>query len=80
MLDELIPHHLNQERATVPQLGQTIDHIHHQMEPVNVILHPHIKGRGDGALLLVAPDVELTVGDGDRSAHESAWGSRGTRR
>ena len=62
MLDELIPHHLDQERPSVPQLGQTIDHIHHQMEPVNVILHPHIKGSCNGAFLLVAPDVELTVG------------------
>ena len=32
------------------------------MEPVNVVLHAHIEGRCDGALLLVAPDVELAVG------------------
>ena len=30
VLDELIPHHLNQERAPVPQLGQAVDDIHHQ--------------------------------------------------
>ena len=32
-----------------------------QVEAVNVVLHAHIEGRGDGALLLVAPHMELAV-------------------
>ena len=32
------------------------------MKPVQVVLHPHVKGRRDRALFLVTPDVEVAVG------------------
>src|SRR5664279_5786579 len=32
------------------------------MEPVQVVLHSHVKGRRDGALFLVAPHVQVAVG------------------
>ena len=44
------------------QMRQAIDHVLHQMEPVQVVLHPHVEGRRDRALFLVAPDVEVAVG------------------
>ena len=44
------------------QMRQPIHHVLHQMEPVQVVLHPHVKGRRDRALFLVAPDVQVAVG------------------
>ena len=61
VLNELIPHLLQQIGTAVAQLGQMLDHIHHQMEPVDVVLDTHIKGRGDGTLLHVAADMEVLV-------------------
>ena len=40
---------------------QPLDHVDHQMEPVDIIEDPHVEGRGDGALLLVATDVKMLV-------------------
>ena len=61
MLHQLILHLLHQIRPPVAQLGQPTDRIDDQIEAVNVIEDPHIEGRGDGALLLVAPDMEVLV-------------------
>ena len=61
VLDELVLHLLLQIGALGTQVGQPIDDVLHQMEPVQVVLHPHIKCRRDRALFLVAPDVEVAV-------------------
>ena len=45
-----------------PKCGSAIDHVLHQVEAVQVVLHPHVEGRRDRALFLVAPDVEVAVG------------------
>ena len=43
-------------------MRQPIDHVFHQVEAVQVILNPHVEGRRDGALFLVAADVQVAVG------------------
>ena len=43
-------------------MGHLIDDVLHQMKTIDVVLHAHVKGGGDRALLLVAPDVEVAVG------------------
>ena len=62
VLDEFVLELLLQVRASRAQLRQPIDHVHHQVEPVEVILHPHIKGRGDRAFFLIAADVQVAIG------------------
>ena len=32
------------------------------MEPIQLVLHPHVEGRRDRAFLDVAPDVQVAVG------------------
>src|ERR1035437_5377149 len=43
------------------QTGHPVDHVHHQVETIQVIQHDHVKWRGGGALLLVPADVEVGV-------------------
>jgi hypothetical protein len=43
------------------QAREPIDHVHHQGESVEVILHPHIEGGGDRALLLIAAHVQVAI-------------------
>ena len=62
VLDELVLHLLLQVSALRTKVRQPIHHIMHQVEPVQVVLHPDVKGRRDGALLLIAADVQVAVG------------------
>ena len=62
VLDELVLHHLLQIGPLGTQLRQPIDHVLHQMKPVQVVLYPHVEGRCNRALFLVAPDVQVAVG------------------
>ena len=62
VLDELVLHHLLQVVPLGSQLRQPINHVLHQMKAVQVVLHPHVEGRRDGALFLVAADVQVAVG------------------
>ena len=60
--DQLVIHLLDKVRTTVAQLGQMQQRILDQMEAVDLVLHAHIKRRGDGAFLLVAVDTQVAVG------------------
>jgi len=62
VLDELVLHHLLQVGPLSTQVRQPIHYVLHQVEPVQVVLHPDVKGRRDGALFLVSPDVKVAVG------------------
>ena len=62
VLDQLVLDGLLQVSALGAQLRQAIHDILHKVEAVQLILHPDVEGRRDGALLLVAPDVEVAVG------------------
>ena len=43
------------------QAGHAVDHVHHQVEAVQVVEHDHVEGRRGGALLLVAAHVDVVV-------------------
>src|SRR5450759_833047 len=43
------------------QAGYAVDHVHHQVEAVEVVEHDHVEGSRGRPLLLVAPDVEIVV-------------------
>lgn len=60
--DELVIHLLDEVRTAVAQPGQMQQRILDRMEAVDLVLHAHIKRRGDGALLLVAVDTQVAVG------------------
>ena len=50
------------ERAPrAPRRGHPVDHVHDQVEPVEVVQHHHVERRGRGALLVVAADVDVVV-------------------
>jgi hypothetical protein len=59
VLDQLVLHPLLQIGTLRTQLRQPIDDVDHQVEAVQVVLHSHIEGGGDRALLLLAADVQL---------------------
>ena len=61
VLHQLVLHLLDEVGGGVAQLGQPLDRVDDQIEAVDVVLHPHIEGGGDGPLLLVPPDVEIFV-------------------
>ena len=52
---------LLQVDALVAGLRQAVDGIHHEVEAVQIVQHRHVEGRGDGALFLVAADVDVVV-------------------
>src|SRR5579875_532781 len=41
--------------------GCAVDHVHHEVEAVEVVHHDHVEGRGGRAFLLVAADVDRVV-------------------
>jgi hypothetical protein len=44
------------------QIRHPIDYVLHEVEPVQLVLYPHVKSRCDGSLFLVAAaDVEVMV-------------------
>jgi hypothetical protein len=43
------------------QAGHAVDHVHDQVEAVEVVEHHHVERRGGGALLLVAAQAEALV-------------------
>ena len=59
--DQLVVHLPDEVRTAVAQLGQMQQRILNQMEAVDLVLHAHIKRRGDGALFLIAMDRQVAV-------------------
>ena len=62
VLDQLVVHLLDEVSTAIAQLGQMQHSILYQMEAVDLVLHAHIKRRGDGALFLIAMDRQVAVG------------------
>ena len=52
---------LLQVGALGAQLRHAVDHVLHEVEAIQLVLHPHVEGRRDGALFLVAADVKVAV-------------------
>jgi len=62
VLDEFVAHRPFQIGALAADARYFIDDILHQMKAIDVVLHVHVKCRGDRALLFVSPDMEVPVG------------------
>ncbi len=62
MLDELVLHRPLQVRPLGARIRYPIDHVLHQVKSVQVVLHPHVEGRRDRALFLVAAEVQIAIG------------------
>ncbi len=54
-------HVLAQMRCTVGEARHAVDHVDHEVEPVEVVEHDHVERRRRRAFLLVAADVEVRV-------------------
>ena len=78
--DEFVVHLLDEVRTAVAQLGQMQQRILDQVETVDLILHAHIKRRGDGAFFLVAVDTQVAVGALIGQLVYQRRDNRGTRR
>ena len=61
MLDKLILELLLQINALVAGLWQAVDDVHHEVKAIQIIQHRHIERRGNGALFLVAADMDILV-------------------
>src|SRR5690554_5460070 len=59
--DSLVDHHLADGRGATAQVRHAVDHGHHQVEPVDLVEHQHVEGRGRRPFLLVAAHVEVPV-------------------
>src|SRR5580658_6630171 len=62
VFDELVLDHLLQISALDAQLRQAIDDVLHQVKSIQIVLHSHIKGRGDRTFFLVTANVQLPIG------------------
>ena len=61
VLDQLVLELVFQINAPVTGLRQAIDSVHYEVEAIQVVQHSHVEGCGDGALFLVAADVDVVV-------------------
>ncbi len=61
VLDKFVLELLFQVDALVAGLRQAVDGVHYKVEAVHIVQHRHVEGRGDGALFLVATDVDVVV-------------------
>ena len=61
VLHQLVVHLLHQMGAASAQFRQIPQNIFHQMEPIHLVLYPHVEGSGDGALLLITVHMDVAV-------------------
>src|SRR5438309_3514132 len=59
--DSAVAHLLAQPARGFGKPGDAVDHVHDQVEPIEVVQHDHVERRRGGALLLVAGRVEDAV-------------------
>ena len=62
VLDQLLVDRLLEVGRSGAELGKPVDHVLHQMEPVEVVEDHHVERCGRRALLLVPADVQVAVG------------------
>ena len=55
----LVDHVLAESGGVRAQARDAVDHVHDQMEAVEVVEHDHVEGSGGGPLLLVAAHVQI---------------------
>ena len=61
VLHELVLHLLDEVGPAVAELRQVVHRGHDEIKAVEAIEHAHVEGRGDGALLDIAADVDVLV-------------------
>src|ERR1700681_933442 len=61
VLDQLVAQLLLQVDACAAGLWQTVDGVHHEVKAVQIVQHGHIEGRRDGALFLIAADMNVVM-------------------
>ena len=44
-----------------PACGNAVNDVHYEVEAVQIVQHRHVERRGDGALFLVAANVDVVV-------------------
>src|SRR5579875_2899550 len=59
--DPLVRHELAHVAGRAREPGHPVDHVHHQVEPVQVVEHHHVERGGGGPFLLVPAHVEVGV-------------------
>src|SRR5438309_8752687 len=60
-LQPVVLHELANPGGLLAETGHPVDHIHDEVEAVEVVQHDHVERGGRGPLLLVAADVEIGV-------------------
>src|SRR4030081_819984 len=61
VLDQLVLQLPLQINAFAARLWQTIDHVHDEMEAIQIVEYCHVESSRDGSFLLVAADVKVGV-------------------
>lgn len=61
VLDQFVLQLLLEVDSFSAGLRQPIDHIHHEMEPIQLVQDRHVEGRRNRALFLVAADMDVVV-------------------
>src|SRR5580692_5048837 len=59
VFDQLVPELLLQVDAAAAQPRDTVDDVHDEVPPVEIVQHRHVKRGRDGSLLFVPPDVDV---------------------
>src|SRR6266516_7195991 len=59
--EPFVLHLLAQVAGTVSELRYAVDHIDHEVEPIEIVEHHHVERRRRRALLLVPPHVQVVV-------------------
>ena len=62
VLDEFVGHHLFEVVAGGAESGEAVDDVADEVVAVELVLHPHVEGGGDGSFFVVAADVQVAVG------------------
>src|SRR6185369_3878769 len=61
MLDQLVADRLLEVRGPRTELRHAVDHVLHEMEPIEVVEHDHVERGRRRPFLLVAPHVDVAV-------------------
>lgn len=61
VLDQFVLELLLEVYAFFAHLRHTINHVHYEVEPIQVVEYRHVERRGDRALFFVSADVDVLV-------------------
>lgn len=61
MFDKLVAHMLLKICALRAEVWHAVNHVHHEVKAIEIILDAHVERCRDRALFLVAADVQISV-------------------